>query len=252
METLAGALEFVTDPANWWGGRGLVRRTWAHVQISVVATAIAAVLSLPAAVLIGRSQRAAMRIGRSRRGAGASVTVVNLARSLPSFAVLVLVVPFSIAWGFGLGFWPTTVALVLLGVPPIFANTYLGMITTDASVLEAADAAGMTPAQRLRSVELPHAAPLALTGLRVATVQIIATATLGAFVGYQALGSYIVEGLALGSRGTDRLIVGAVAVALLAVLAELAFGLAERRLLPWNRRSSPGLFRRRLRLPVSP
>ena len=235
MGAVADAIEFVTTTANWWGQRGLVQRTWAHVWISLVAAALAAGLALPPAVWLGQRQRAAMRSGRSLAGASASMTVVNLARSLPSFAVLVLVVPFSIAWGFGLGFWPTTVALVLLGVPPIFANTYVGMASTSTALLEAADGTGMTRRQRLLGVELPHAAPLALTGLRVATVQIVATATLGALVGYQALGSYIVEGLAQGTRGTDRLLVGAVAVALLAIATEVGFSALERRLLPWDR-----------------
>jgi osmoprotectant transport system permease protein len=236
MDAIAEAVEFVTTAANWWGRRGLLQRTWAHIQISVAATALAAALALPAAVWFGQRQRQALRAGRSLLVPSASITVVNLARSLPSFAILVLVVPFSIAWGFGLGFWPTTVALVLLGVPPIFANTYVGMVSTSGALLEAADASGMTGRQRLIGVELPHAAPLALTGLRVAAVQIVATATLGALVGYQALGSYIIEGLALGSRGVDRLLVGAVAVALLAVATEVGFSLVERRLLPWNRR----------------
>jgi osmoprotectant transport system permease protein len=235
MDGMVAAVEFLADPANWWGGRGLVQRTWAHVQISFVATALAAAMALPAAVLLGARQRSALRAGRSRRGASASITVVNLARSVPSFAVLVLVVPFSIAWGFGLGFWPTTVALVLLAVPPIYANTFVGMVSTSAAVLEAADAAGMDRRQRLWGVELPHATPLMLTGLRVAAVQVVATATLGAFVGYQSLGSYILEGIALGTRGTDRLLVGALTVALLAVVTEIGFGVAERRLLPWTR-----------------
>lgn len=235
MDALVDAWEFVTTPGNWWGRRGLVQRTWAHVQISVVATLLAAALALPLSVWMGQRQRAALRSGRSLLLPGASITVANLARSLPSFAILVLVVPFSIAWGFGLGFWPTTVALVLLGIPPIFANTYVGMVSTASSVLEAADAAGMTSRQRLWGVELPHATPLILTGLRIAAVQIVATATLGAFVGYQALGSYILEGLAQGRRGADRLLVGAAAVALLAVVTEVGFSAAERRLLPWYR-----------------
>lgn len=239
MGAVGDAVDFLATSANWWGPRGLLQRTWAHVWISVVATAIAAVVALPAAVWLGQRQRAALRRGRSLVLPGASITAVNLARSLPSFAILVLVVPFSIAWGYGLGFWPTTVALVLLGVPPIFANTYLGMVSTSGALLEAADAAGMTRRQRLVGVELPHATPLALTGLRVAAVQIIATATLGALVGYQALGSYIIEGLALGvrgGRGVDRLLVGAVSVALLAIATEVAFSALERRLVPWDRR----------------
>lgn len=235
MDGLVEAWEFVTTAANWWGRRGLVQRTWAHVQISVLATALAAAVALPLSSWLGHRQRAAMRAGRSLALASASITVANLGRSLPSFAVLALAFPLSLAWGFGLGLWPTTVALVLLGIPPIYANTYVGMTTTAAAVLEAADAAGMTDRQRFWGVEIPHATPLMLTGLRIAAVQIVATATLGVFVGYQGLGSYILEGLGQGSRGTDRLLVGAVAVALLAIATEVGFSAAERRLLPWYR-----------------
>lgn len=235
MDAVLDAWDFLTTAGSWWGRRGLVQRTWAHVQISAAATILAAALAVPLSVWLGQRQRQALRNGRSLAVSSASITVANLGRSLPSFAILVLVVPFSIAWGFGLGFWPTTVALVLLGIPPIFATTYTGMVTTASSVLEAADAAGMTRRQRLWGVEVPHAMPLVLTGLRIAAVQIVATATLGAFVGYQALGSYILEGLAQGRRGADRLLVGGIAVALLAVLTEIGFTVAERRLLPWYR-----------------
>ena len=235
MDALVEAWEFVTTAGNWWGRRGLVQRTSAHVQISVLATALAAAAALPPSLWLGSRQRAAMRAGRSSAVASASITLANLGRSLPSFAVLALAFPLSLAWGFGLGLWPTTAALVLLGVPPIYANTYIGMTTTSASVLEAADAAGMTRRQRLWGVEVPHATPLMLTGLRLAAVQIVATATLGVFVGYQGLGSYILEGLGQGSRGTDRLLVGAAAVALLALATEVGFSATERRLLPWYR-----------------
>ena len=127
--------------------------------------------------------------------------MVNLGRAIPSFAIIALVFPFSIRYGFGLGFWPTCVALVALGIPPMFTNAYSGVMETRNDIVEAASGIGMTGPQVLRKVELPAAVPLLMTGVRVSAVQIIATATLGALVGYECLGTYIVAGLARGPTG---------------------------------------------------
>src|SRR5690606_39088920 len=141
-----------------------------------------------------------------------SVAMVNIGRAVPSFAIVALVLPFSIRYGFGLGFWPTAVALVALAVPPIYTNTYAGIAGTSPQLAEAATGTGMAGGELLVRVELPVALPLILTGLRISVVQVIATATLGALVGYQCLGSYILEGLAQPTRARDRLIGGAALV----------------------------------------
>jgi osmoprotectant transport system permease protein len=223
MSDLRELWEFVTTASNWWGLNGIANRTWAHVRLSAFAAVVATVLALPPAVVLGHL----------RRGGLLAVSIVNVGRAIPSFGVLALALPFSIQWGFGLGFWPTFVALVLLGVPPIFTNAYTGVREVDRGVVESAYGMGMAPHQVLLGVELPTALPLVLAGIRVSSVQIVATATLGAYVGYQCLGSFIVEGLASFDDG--KLLTGAVLVALLAVVTEVALGLLQRAVTPWSR-----------------
>ena len=184
----------------------------------------------------------AVAFGHFRRGGTFAVAMVNLGRAVPSFGVLALVLPLSIQFGFGLGFWPTVVPLVLLGIPPIFANTYTGVRAADPGVVEAARGMGLSRRQVLAQVELPLATPLIIAGLRVSAVQIIATATLGALVGLSALGSFIVEGLARFDDG--RMLTGGLLVALLAIGTEVAFSVTERVLTPWTRVAGRGPTRR--------
>jgi osmoprotectant transport system permease protein len=165
-----------------------------------------------------------------------SVAVVNIGRAIPSFAIIALVFPFSIRYGFGLGFWPTCVALVALGIPPMFTNTYAGVAGTPPETVEAARGVGMTGGQVLRQVELPTALPLIVTGIRISAVQIVATATLGAIVGYQCLGSLIVSGLQRSESGKADVLAGAVLVAVLALAVDAVLGRIEPRLTPWRHR----------------
>jgi osmoprotectant transport system permease protein len=198
--------------------------TWNHVRLAFFATFVAAAVALPPAILLGHR----------RRGGAVAVAVVNLSRAIPSFAVLVLVVPFSLRYGFGLGFWPTFVPLVLLALPPIFANTYTGLAGVDRSTVEAARAMGMRSPEVLRSVEIPAALPLMITGLRIAATQVVATTTLGALVAYPCLGTPIVRSLQ-ATRDNGELLAGAGLVALLALVTDMGFSLLERRLSPWRR-----------------
>ncbi len=165
-----------------------------------------------------------------------SVAVINIGRAIPSFAIIALLFPLSIQYGFGLGFWPTCVALVALGVPPMFTNTYAGIAGTPPEFVEAGRGIGMTGGELLRKVELPSALPLVFTGLRVSAVQIVATATLGAIVGYECLGSFIVAGLARGSAGQSTILAGALLVAGLALLVDIVLNVLEPRFTPWLRR----------------
>ena len=235
IDTLGDLWSFLTTEANWWGRNGIAVRTWAHVRISALALGLAALLAIPPAVVLGHL----------RRGGLVVVALVNLGRALPSFGILALVLPLSIQFGYGLGFWPTVVPLVLLGIPPIFANTYTGVRGADPGVVEAAHGMGLSGAQVLRRVELPLATPLVITGLRVSAVQIIATATLGALVGFSALGSFITEGL--WQFNDAKMLTGGLLVALLAIITEVGFSVLERVLTPWTRRGGQ---RRRERTPL--
>jgi osmoprotectant transport system permease protein len=191
------------------------------MRLSVTAVVAAAFVAIPPA----------LALGHGRRGGLAAQSIVNIGRAVPSFAILVLLFPLSLQYGFGLGFWPTFGALFLLAIPPMFTNTYAGVRGVDPSIVEASRGMGMRPRQVLLRVESPIARPLILTGIRIAAVQVVATATLGAFVGFNGLGSYINEGFRQQDDG--KLLTGAVCVAVLAILTELVFSLVERRATPW-------------------
>jgi osmoprotectant transport system permease protein len=221
-ESLHQMWDYLHQDTTWSGRNSLPSLTWAHVQISLVALVIAAAVAIPGAVVLGHV----------RRGAFVAVSVVNIGRAIPSFAVMALLLPFALRWGFGLGFWPTIAALVLLGIPPIFTNTYVGVRDVPEATVEAARGMGMRAGELVRKVEVPVAVPLILTGLRVSAVQIVATATLGALVGYRDLGTPIVTGYTSPNKGP--MLAGAIAVALLALLTDGVFALGARWLVPWR------------------
>jgi len=213
--------QFLTVADHWSGRNGIVARTVAHLLISVTAVLAGAVLTVPLAMLLGHR----------RRGGVVAIAAVNLGRAIPSLAILALALPLSIRYGFGLGAMPTLVALTVLAMPPLFANTYIGFANIDAHLIDAARGQGLTGGDVVRGVELPLATPLMLTGVRVAFVQVLATAALGALVAFSGLGSFIVEGFAQFDNG--KTLTGAVATSLLAIAAEVALLRLQRRLTPW-------------------
>ena len=152
-----------------------------------------------------------------------TIGAVNVLRVIPSLAVLVLALPL-----LGVGFRPALLALALLAIPPIVINTDLGLRSVPAPLLEAARGLGMTAKQISRRVRWPLAAPVVLAGVRTAAVEVIASATLAAFIGGGGLGEYIIDGLA--NQDYAELLTGAVSVAALAILTELALGALTRRL----------------------
>jgi osmoprotectant transport system permease protein len=207
---------WLADPAHWAGSDGIPTRVVEHVVLSGTATGAAAALALPLGVYLGHM----------RRFDFAAINTANVGRALPSLALLAFALPVSFALGLGLGFWPTLFAMVPLGIPLILTNSVTGVREVDRDVVDAARGMGMGRGQLLRQVELPIAAPLIIAGLRNAAVAIVATATLGALVAGGGLGRYIVDGLA--RQEYERLFVGAMLVALLAIATEVAFGLFER------------------------
>ncbi|MGF1598967.1 MAG: ABC transporter permease [Acidimicrobiales bacterium] len=218
MSFLVDVWAYLADGANWRGANGLASLTRSHVWISVFSTAVATLMAAPMAVWLAHGRRLPLL----------SVALVNVGRAIPSFAIVAFVFPLSIRYGFGLGFWPTCVALVALGVPPIFTNAYAGVAGTAPEVVEAARGVGMTERQVLARVELPLALPLVLTGVRLSAVQITATATLGAFVGFECLGTPILQGLARGGAGRPQLVAGALLVIAVALTTDAVIGRSVR------------------------
>jgi osmoprotectant transport system permease protein len=164
------------------------------------------------------------------------MNVANVGRALPSMALLALALPLAFALNLGLGFWPTFLALVPLGLPPILTNSYVAVSEVDVDIVDSARGMGMSSWQILWRAELPLAAPMIVDGIRNSAVAIVATATLGALVAGGGLGRYIVDGLQ--RQETPRILAGAVLVALMAIVTEYGLGLVQRFVTPRGERKS--------------
>ncbi len=220
MGVLSDTISWFSDSANWSGTFGVPNRVLEHVEISVLTTSLATLVALPIGLFIGHA----------RRFEFFAVSVGNIGRALPSFGVLAIVFPFTFGLPGELGFWPIVIALFLLGIPPVLLNTYAGMKAVDPDTVEAARGMGMTGSEVLRRVEFPLAAPLIVAGIRIAAVQIVASATLWAVVAGGGLGRFIIDGFSAGDD--PQIVAGAVLVALLAILTELGLGIVERFVTP--------------------
>jgi osmoprotectant transport system permease protein len=215
MEILDQVVAWFADPARWSGPDGIPVRLLEHLRYTGIAVGISLLIALP----LG------LALGHTGRGGFLAVGAANIGRALPSYALLLIFFPI-----FGFGDEAPILALVLLSIPPILTNTFVGMREVDRDLVEAGRGVGMTELQVLRGVELPAAMPVILAGIRTSAVQAVATATLAALVAGGGLGRYIVDGFALQDYG--RLVGGAILVALLAVLTERAFALLERAAVP--------------------
>jgi osmoprotectant transport system permease protein len=214
---------WLLDAGNWSGSAGIPVRVLEHVQMSLLAVVGAAAIALPVGLFIGHTRRLEF----------VTVTAANLGRAIPSFAIVALTFPIAVQLGWGLGFWPTLIALFLLALPPIITNTYVGVRDVDRDAVEAARGMGMTERDVLLSIELPLAAPLIVAGIRTSAVQVVATATLGALVAWGGLGRFIIDGFAQQNDG--MLLGGAVLVAALAIATEVGLGVVERMVAPTSR-----------------
>jgi osmoprotectant transport system permease protein len=213
---LGDVVRWFVDAANWQGSTGIPSRVVEHLSLSVWPVLLAVVIAMPTGVLLGHH----------RRGAFFAISVANIGRALPSFAVVVLALPISIRLGLGLSYWPAFAALFLLAIPPILTNAYTGVREVDPGTVESSRGMGLTEGQVLRRIEIPMALPVILTGVRVSAVQVVATATLAALIGGGGLGRYIIDGLA--TRDIVQVFAGALLVAALSVATEGAFSLVER------------------------
>lgn len=216
MGVVAEALRWLFDAANWSGAAGIPYRMFEHVRISLVTVLAAALIAIP----VG------MAIGHTGKGRFMVVTLSNIGRAIPSFAILGLALPIALKLNLGLGFWPTFIALFALAIPPILTNTYVGVAGVDRDLVEAARGMGMADGEILRRLEVRLAAPVIMVGLRTASVEVVATATLAALVAGGGLGRYIIDGFAV--RDDARILGGAILVAILAIFTELFMGGVER------------------------
>ena len=228
MGFLSDVASFLTDGANWHGDEGIPTLFLQHLQLTLVSVAFAALIALPIGVVVGHI----------RRGGGFAVNLANVGRALPALALLILAVRW-VGVGKPEGLLrivesvPAFIAMVALAVPPMVANSYVAVSSVEDDVRQAARGMGMSGRQVLTRVELPLAMPLIWAGIRTATVAVVATATLAAYVDSGGLGRYIVDGFAVQDQ--VKVFVGGLLVALLAVGLELTLATIQRRVV------SPGL-----------
>lgn len=186
-------------------GGDIVHAIGQHIGLSLISLLIAAVIAIPLAILLMNHKRAA----------GVMLQVTSILQTIPSLALLGILIPIV-----GIGTVPSIIALVIYAVMPIFQNTYSGLTTIDPNFEEAATAFGLSRRMKLFRIELPLAMPMIISGIRIATVMIIGTATLAALIGAGGLGTYILLGIE--TNNNPLLIIGAVLSAILA----LVFGAA--------------------------
>ena len=223
MNFVQEAISYLLTANNWTGPVGLAARIVEHVEYTAVAVGASALIAVPIGLIIGHTGRGTLLV----------VGAVNALRSLPTLGVLLLGVLL-----FGLGAGPPLVALTLLGFPPLLAGTYAGVASVEPTVVDAARAIGMTEAQVLLRVEVPNALPLILGGLRNATLQVVATATVAAYASMGGLGRYLIDGIK--EREFQLALVGALMVAALALVLDGLLALAVWASVPGTGRLSRG------------
>jgi len=222
------AFIWLNDPLNWTNPDGILARTREHLLISAAAVAIGCLVAWPIGTWLGHTGR----------GGGVIVAVANLTRAMPTVALLTI---FPLTF-IGFGYPAIILALAMFAVPPLLANAYLGVREVDPEVRDAALGMGLGDRQLLTRVELPLAVPYLASGLRTAAVQVVATATLAAFVNGGGLGMIITRGFGLGlASGGGQVIAGGLVVIVLCLAVEGLLAIAERLVTPVPlRRRRPG------------
>jgi len=222
LDSFSGAIDFILHQRqSTVSGRHLVggpAQVWEltldQLRISSLALAAALILALPAGLVLGHRAK----------GELVAVAIGNAGRAIPELALIAFVAAF-----LGFGLFNLTLALMVLGIPPILTNTFVAIRQVDPGAVEAARGMGMTVGEVVRKVELPLAVPTIMTGVRTAAINIVATATIGPLVGQLTLGDFIINRNVYGDEGV---LAGAIVVALLALVVELALAGVQRLLTP--------------------
>ena len=226
MSFFSYAWDWVTTSANWQGSDSIPQQIIAHLGYTVLPLLIAALIGIPLGVAIGHTGRGAVLV----------VNLANAWRAIPTLGLLILL---AVYLGFSILTW--LIPLVVLAIPPIIINAYEGVAGVDPDVKDAAKGMGMTPWQQVTRVELPIALPLLLVGLRTATIFVVATATIAAYIGLGGRGRFIIDGLASNDYGPVA--GGALLVVLLAVLVLALFAVLNRLVVPVGLRKQAELGR---------
>jgi len=216
MSILQQAWQWLVDPANWSGAEGIPALAWQQIRISVYAMLLASVIALPVAIALGHL----------RKGGALASNIGNIGRAIPTLGVLIM---FAVS-PIGVTDFAVVLALAVFAVPPLLTNTYVAVRDVDDEVRDAARGMGMKPWQMVTRVELPLAMPLIAAGYRTAAVQVMATATLAAFIGAGTLGLPVLVGFGLQDNG--QLFGAAFCVAVLCIATEAVMAVVQRLLTP--------------------
>ncbi len=217
MNFLFDALAWIFAPAQWTGPFGIPTLVLQQLGYTFAAVGIAAVIAVPLGWMIGHTGR----------GRDVAVAISGAARALPSFGLLLLLV---LVLGVTRKPEAALVTFVLLAIPSLLAGAYTGLQAIDRSTIDAARAVGMTRWQVLWRVEVPLGLPLLVGGIRAATLQVVATVTIAAYIGLGSLGWPIIQGIPL--RRIDQVLGGALLVAALALLLDGMLALVQRAVVP--------------------
>ena len=223
MNVIERTFAFLGDGTNWQGSQGILARTVEHLGITMFAVAIALVSAVPLGLWAGHT----------RRGGHALLGFTAALRALPALGLLTL-----LALWFGVNAIPPLVVIVIIAVAPLLAHTLEAVTGIDPDVVDAARAQGMTEGQILRRVEIPLGLPVFMGGLRSAVLQVIATATIAAYINGNNLGRYLFDGLAV--RDYPRMLVATLLVAILAFVVDALMALAQRAVTPVPLRGGSG------------
>lgn len=215
MNIFAQGLAWIFDPAHYGGLNGIDTRTLEHLSISGIVLLIAAIIAIPAGYAIGHTGR----------GKAFAVGLSGGVRALPTLGFIAI-----LALSIGIGLEAPLIALVVLAIPSILAGAYAGFEAVDRRTIDAARAVGMTEWQIVARVEVPLGLPLLIGGLRAASLQVIATATLADYVGGGGLGHFIFLGLQ--TRDYPQMLAGSIVVVILALLSEALFSIIQRLVVP--------------------
>ena len=213
MSVLSDVAAFLAAGSNWQPGNpdGITARLLEHLQYTGIALAIATAIAIPVGLFIGHTGRFAF----------IAINAGNAGRALPTLGLLSLVVILV-----GIGLVPVIVALVVLAIPPLLTSTYAGLQSVDRATVDAARGQGMRERQVLLRTEVPMALPILMSGIRNATLQVVATATVAAYVALGGFGRFLVDGLAV--REYAQVVAGAVLVATLAIVLDLLLAGVQR------------------------
>ena len=221
LDAVGGAIDFIFNPRESLGGGAEVgglgqvgELTLDHLELTFAGLAVSLAVALPLGLYLGHRGR----------GEFLAVAIGNAGRAIPELALIAFLVAYV-----GTGFLNVTIALAILGIPPILTNAFVGVRQVDRTAVEAARGMGMSELGIVARVELPLAAPTIMTGVRTAAINVVATATIAPLAGQLSLGDFI---LARNVYGDEGVLAGAILVALLALAFELMLAVVQRALTP--------------------